>query len=72
MSMAKRICNIERTLFALAGAVTLSSVLLAVVVSPWFLIATVFVGGNQLVYAAAGDCPASLLLRRACRSGVAR
>lgn len=56
--------GLERVLFALAGTMTLLSVLLAVAVSPWFLLLTAFVGVNQWVYVLAGDCPASLLLRR--------
>lgn len=56
--------RIERVLFALAGTMTLLSILLAVAVSPWFLLLTGFVGVNQWTYALAGDCPASLLLRR--------
>lgn len=55
---------LERILFALAGTMTLVSALLAVVVSPWFLVLTVLVGVNQWVYVAVHDCPASLLLRR--------
>jgi hypothetical protein len=53
---------LERVLFALAGSVTLISVLLAVVVSPWFLLLTAFVGINQWLYVLVGACPASLLL----------
>lgn len=56
---------LERALFAIAGSVTLASVLLVALVSPWFLLLTAFVGVNQLVYVAVGDCPASLVLRRA-------
>lgn len=55
---------LERVLFALAGTVTLLSVLLAVAVSPWFLALTAFVGVSQWLYVLAGDCPASLILRR--------
>lgn len=57
---------LERALFLLAGSVTLASVALAVTVSPWFVLLTAFVGVNQLVYTAVGDCPASIVLRRAC------
>jgi fatty acid desaturase len=57
---------LERVLFALAGAMTLASVALAVLVSPWFLLLTALVGVNQLLYVAVGDCPASFVLRRAC------
>ena len=55
---------LERVLFALAGTVTLVSVLLAVTGSAWFLLLTAFVGVNQWVYVVAGACPASLVLSR--------
>jgi len=55
---------LERVLFALAGTVTLSSALLAAVVSPWFLLLTAFVGVNQWLYVVLGACPASLILGR--------
>ena len=54
-------------LFALAGSVTLASVALVVLVSPWFLLLTAFVGVNQWLYVLVGACPASLVLKRACR-----
>ena len=57
---------LERVLFVLAGGMTLLSALLAATVSPWFLLLTAFVGVNQLIFAAVGDCPASLVLRRYC------
>jgi hypothetical protein len=57
---------LERALFAIAGTVILASVLLAVLLTPWFLLLTAFVGLNQWLYVAVGDCPMSLLLRRAC------
>ena len=55
---------LERVLFALAGTMTLLSVLLVVVVSPWFLLLTAFVGVNQWLYVLVGACPASLVLSR--------
>jgi hypothetical protein len=58
---------LERALFALAGTVTLFSAALAVAVSPWYLLLTAFVGINQWLYVAVGACPASVVLRRACR-----
>lgn len=58
---------LERVLFALAGTMTLVSVLLAVLVSSWFLLLTAFVGLNQWLYVLAGDCPSSMILRRAFR-----
>jgi len=58
---------LERVLFALAGTMTLASALLAATVSAWFLLLTAFVGVNQWLYVLVGHCPASLVLRRACR-----
>jgi hypothetical protein len=55
---------LERILFALAGSMTLVSVVLAVTVSPWFLLLTAFVGVNQWMFVVAGGCPASLVLER--------
>ena len=58
---------LERVLFALAGTITLVSAGLAALVSPWFLLLTAFVGVNQWLYVLVGACPASIVLRRACR-----
>jgi hypothetical protein len=55
---------LERVLFALAGSVTLLSVALVALVSPWFLLLTAFVGINQWLYVLFGACPASLILSR--------
>ena len=55
---------LERVLFALAGSMTLLSAALAVLISPWFLLLTAFVGVNQWLYVVFGACPASLILRR--------
>jgi hypothetical protein len=49
----------------MAGTVTLLSVVLAVVVSPWFLLLTAFVGVSQWLYVTVGACPASLVVGRA-------
>ena len=57
----------QRILFALAGTMTLLSVLLSVLVSPWFLLLTAAVGVNQLVMVAFGACPASLVIDRVIR-----
>jgi hypothetical protein len=56
--------SLERVLFALAGSVTLLSVLLVAVVSPWFLLLTAFVGVNLWLYVIVGLCPASVILKR--------
>jgi hypothetical protein len=55
---------LERVLFALAGTMTLVGAALAALVSPWFLLLTVFVGVNQWLFVSVGACPASLLLER--------
>ena len=55
---------LERILFALAGTMTLLAVLLAALVSPWFLLLAAFVGLNQWLYVTLGACPASLALAR--------
>lgn len=62
--MSRRDWPLERALFLLAGTVTLTSVVLAVVVSPWFLLLTGFVGISQWLYVAVGACPASVVLTR--------
>lgn len=55
---------LERVLFAMAGTVTIASVVLAVLVSPWFLLLTAFVGLSQWLFASVGWCPASLVVER--------
>jgi hypothetical protein len=55
---------LERVLFAMAGTMTLVGALLSALVSPWFLLLIAFVGINQWLYVAFGDCPASLILAR--------
>ena len=53
-----------RTLFLLAGSITLIGVLLSATVSRWFLLVPGLVGANQLLMAATGRCPVSLVLDR--------
>ena len=55
---------LERTLFAMAGSMTIVSALLAALVSPWFLLLTAFVGINQWLFVTLGGCPASFVLKR--------
>ena len=55
---------LERVLFAMAGTGVLLGVLLAAVVSPWFLLLAAFVGLNQWLLVVFGVCPASLVLSR--------
>jgi hypothetical protein len=56
--------SLERTLFALAGTMTLASVALTVVLSPWFVALTAFVGVSQWMSVTVGDRGASPVLRR--------
>jgi len=60
---------LPRVLFGLAGTMTLLAVVLAVTVSPWFLLLGVFVAANQWLFALIGACPASLVLGRAICGG---
>ena len=55
---------LERVLFALAGTVTIASVVVATFVTPWFLVLTLFVGASQWLYVAVSWCPASLVVER--------
>lgn len=64
---------LERVLFALAGTMVGLSALLSALVSPYFLLLTGFVSLNLLLFATAGNCGASILLRRfGVRSGCGR
>lgn len=65
ISSARRPPSLDRVLFGLAGSIVLVGALLSAVVNPWFLLLVAFVGVNQWLYVIAGDCPASLILRRA-------
>jgi hypothetical protein len=56
--------SLTRVLFGLAGTMTLLAIVLAVTVSPWFLLLGVFVAANQWLFALAGACPASIVLGR--------
>jgi hypothetical protein len=56
--------NVDRAIFALAGTLTIVSVLLAVLLSPWWLLLAFFVGLNQLQASFTGLCPAASVLRR--------
>ncbi len=50
---------LERVLFAMAGTMTLVTVALAALGSPWWLLLTAFVGASQWMYVSVGQCPAS-------------
>ncbi len=55
---------LERRLFLMAGTVTILSAVLSALVSPWFLLLTAFVGVNQWMFTAFGNCPASFVFRK--------
>lgn len=57
--------TVGRVVHAFAGIMVLASVLLALVVTPWFLLLTAFVGVNLLQSAFTRFCPLAILLRRA-------
>lgn len=56
--------NIDRFVLAFAGFMVLLSVLLAVFVSPWWLLLAGFVGLNMFQAAFTGFCPLAMMLRR--------
>ncbi|MDE1898275.1 MAG: DUF2892 domain-containing protein [Xanthomonadaceae bacterium] len=56
--------NVDRAVMAFAGAVVLLSVLLAQLVSPWWLLLTAFVGLNLLQASFTGFCPLAMILRK--------
>jgi hypothetical protein len=64
--------NIDRAMFAFAGAMILLSLALAWAFSPYWLGLTAFVGLNLLQSAFTGFCPAARVMRRlGLRSGAA-
>ena len=56
--------NLDRAVLLLAGTMTLLSVLLVALVSPWWLLLTAFVGLNLLPSSITGFCPAAVIFRR--------
>lgn len=56
--------NLDRAVLALAGTMILLSAVLAALVSPWWLLLTVFVGLNLLQSSITGFCPAAVVFRR--------
>lgn len=55
--------NIDRVVFAFAGAMVMLSVALGHFVSPWWLLLALFVGTNLLQSAFTGFCPLARILR---------
>lgn len=55
--------TIDRIVLAFAGTVVLLGLLLAVLVSPWWLLLSAFVGLNLLQSAFTGFCPLARILK---------
>ena len=56
--------KIESLIRLLAGSVTLLGVLLAVFVSPWWLLLPAFAGANLIQSVFTGFCPPTLVLKK--------
>lgn len=56
--------NIDRAVLAFAGVVVLSSLALAWLQSPYWLLLTGFAGLNMLQAAFTGFCPAAMVFRK--------
>lgn len=62
-STPRKSMTIDRAVMAFAGTVVLVSLLLAVLVSPWWLLLTAFVGANLLQASFTGLCPLATILK---------
>ena len=56
--------SVDRVVMAFAGIVILASLALALLVSPYWLLLTGFVGLNMLQAAFTGFCPAARVFKR--------
>lgn len=56
--------NIDRIVMAFAGSVVLASLLLGILVSPYWFFLTGFVGLNLLQASFTGFCPLALVLKK--------
>ena len=56
--------TIEKYIRIIAGTFILLSVLLAIWVSPWWLLWTTLIGANLVQSAFTGWCPAEILLKK--------
>ena len=56
--------NVDRAVFAFAGIVVLTGLVLAQLFSPWWLLLTAFAGLNMFQSAFTGFCPAAIVFRR--------
>ena len=55
--------NIDRAVFAFAGLIILTSLLLGHYVSAWWLLLAAFAGLNMLQAAFTGFCPAAIIFK---------
>lgn len=55
--------TIDNAVLSFAGAMTLVSLALAWLVSPWFLLFTAFIGLNMLQAGITGFCPAAMIFK---------
>lgn len=56
--------RVESAVYLLAGTMIVASTALAVLVSPWWLLLTCFVGLNLVQSAFTGLCPAEMIFRK--------
>jgi hypothetical protein len=56
--------NVDRAVLAFAGIVVLTGLVLAQLVSPWWLLLTAFAGLNMFQAAFTGFCPAAIVFRK--------
>jgi Zn-dependent protease len=56
--------SIDRIVMAFAGAMTLITIILSVVHSPYWLFFTAFIGANMFQAAFTGFCPLAILLKK--------
>lgn len=64
--------SVDRAVLIFAGCMVLLSAALVYLVSPWFLLLTVFIGLNMIQSAFTGFCPAAMVFKgMGCRVGEA-
>lgn len=56
--------SLDRAVMAFAGVMTLISVALTQLVSPWWWLLTAFIGLNLLQSSFTGLCPAAMIMRK--------
>lgn len=56
--------NVDKAVFAFAGVVVLTGVLLGWMINSWWLLLSAFAGLNMFQAAFTGFCPAAIIFRR--------